>query len=338
MNADKEKGRAGYSYISGFGSLADFMSSDGDHSTVVYRRFDRLAARDLLYYQSELMRLEELQDKYDIEDAKNVLCPDSDHGLDIRSYARDWEKLKLAAESTSPTGVGIPSGSVKERWAARMKLAKEIRETLKAYREALLQESTLLALRQPSHQTMTALSGYFHHRDRDGRDFAMLSGSSRGLYPWAMTKSQIASSDYISLSQHHSSDLLTSFLTKYCAWLFRLRSPEAVTGAGPAIAHLPPQQMAQYSIQRVRVAASFITTLTAALLLFLPIYTLYHTAPAQPAVTLGLIALFTVLFAVAIAVMTGARRAEIFGACAAYAAVLVVFVSGDFVGGGKGDG
>jgi hypothetical protein len=51
---------------------------------------------------------------------------------------------------------------------------------------------------------------------------------------------------------------------------------------------------------------------------------------------LGFIALFTVLFAGAIPLVTNARRAEVFGACAAYAAVLVVFVSGDLGGGGGG--
>lgn len=42
---------------------------------------------------------------------------------------------------------------------------------------------------------------------------------------------------------------------------------------------------------------------------------------------LGLIARFTVLFAASVGVLTNARRAEIFASIAAYAAVLVVFVS-----------
>lgn len=42
---------------------------------------------------------------------------------------------------------------------------------------------------------------------------------------------------------------------------------------------------------------------------------------------LGLIAMFTVLFAGSVGILTNARRAEIFATTAAYAAVLVVFVS-----------
>lgn len=44
---------------------------------------------------------------------------------------------------------------------------------------------------------------------------------------------------------------------------------------------------------------------------------------------LVVIAGFTVLFAGSVAVMTSARRAEVFAATAAYAAVLVVFVNGE---------
>jgi len=71
----------------------------------------------------------------------------------------------------------------------------------------------------------------------------------------------------------------------------------------------------------------------AALLLFIPIYILYHVSNDSPSLTLGLIAFFTIAFAVAIVLTTNAKRAEVFGACAAYSAVLVVFVSGDFAGG-----
>jgi len=44
---------------------------------------------------------------------------------------------------------------------------------------------------------------------------------------------------------------------------------------------------------------------------------------------LGLIAFYTVAFAVCVGLVTNARRPEIFGACATYAAVLVVFISGN---------
>ena len=44
---------------------------------------------------------------------------------------------------------------------------------------------------------------------------------------------------------------------------------------------------------------------------------------------IGLIAVFTVTFAGSVGLLTNASRAEIFAATAGYAAVLVVFVSGN---------
>lgn len=44
-------------------------------------------------------------------------------------------------------------------------------------------------------------------------------------------------------------------------------------------------------------------------------------------IRLGMVALFTSMFAFTVGLLTNARRAEIFGSTAAYAAVLVVYVS-----------
>lgn len=52
----------------------------------------------------------------------------------------------------------------------------------------------------------------------------------------------------------------------------------------------------------------------------------------NPNLQLGLIALFTSLFAATLALLTNARLAEMFAATAAYAAVFVVFISGSLGG------
>jgi hypothetical protein len=81
-----------------------------------------------------------------------------------------------------------------------------------------------------------------------------------------------------------------------------------------------------FSARRISVVVNMITILLAAALLFGAIYNLYYVRRDQ--VKLGLIAGYTLAFALSISLISNARRAEIFGACAAYAAVLVVFVSG----------
>jgi uncharacterized membrane protein len=79
---------------------------------------------------------------------------------------------------------------------------------------------------------------------------------------------------------------------------------------------------------RLRLTVTVITIMLAFTLLFGAIYHLYSTAPNNNKLKLALIALYTMLFAACVGLVTNARRAEVFGACAAYAAVLVVFVSG----------
>ena len=51
---------------------------------------------------------------------------------------------------------------------------------------------------------------------------------------------------------------------------------------------------------------------------------------------LGIIAGYTTMFATCVGLLTNARRSEVFAACAAYAAVLVVFVSGNLGSGSEG--
>lgn len=58
---DVEAGRCSARSLDGFPSLAEFIASDPDHTSLVFRRFDKLAARNLLYLQSELAELEAKQ-------------------------------------------------------------------------------------------------------------------------------------------------------------------------------------------------------------------------------------------------------------------------------------
>jgi uncharacterized membrane protein len=69
-----------------------------------------------------------------------------------------------------------------------------------------------------------------------------------------------------------------------------------------------------------------VSTLVAAILLLGAIFLLRILDQKEDA-QLSAIAMFTILFSASVRVMTNARRAEIFASTAAYAAVLVVFVS-----------
>lgn len=84
--------------------------------------------------------------------------------------------------------------------------------------------------------------------------------------------------------------------------------------------------MTYISERRLQLFVTFINILVTFALLFGAIYHLYSVNTTKK---LGLVAFYTVLFAVCVGLFTNAKRSEVFGACAAYAAVLVVFISGN---------
>lgn len=102
----------------GFPSLSHFVASDPDDGAFVFRRFDRLSARNLLFLQSEIAELEAEQRRLDDEDAAPRILEES-------ASRQDWAVfVDRATDVTSPF-------HGKER--RRIKLAKRIQKKLKEY-------------------------------------------------------------------------------------------------------------------------------------------------------------------------------------------------------------
>lgn len=67
----------------GYPALADFLAQDPDHETYVFRKFKKLAVRNVLYLQGELTALEEEVETLEQEAAKNT---DPELHLSMRSW------------------------------------------------------------------------------------------------------------------------------------------------------------------------------------------------------------------------------------------------------------
>jgi len=93
-------------YIDGFPSLAAFMASDWDRTAMIFKRFDRLAARNLLCLQSELAELEAQLDQFDREDQEN---------LQTMQSLRNWKAYRERGE------------------IGRMELMARLRSTMREY-------------------------------------------------------------------------------------------------------------------------------------------------------------------------------------------------------------
>lgn len=105
-------------YIDGFPALASFIASDPDRSTFIYKRFDRLAARNLLILQDELAEMQSQLDNFDREDWATY----ETRGPGYQSALRDlqsWEAYKATH--------GLDSD--------RIKLVMKIRKALNEYSE-----------------------------------------------------------------------------------------------------------------------------------------------------------------------------------------------------------
>lgn len=115
---DLEKGR-GKPKLYGFASVADLVASDPDKSGTIYRRFDRLSVRSLLYLESKLAVLESTQERFDEEDG-------TDDSFALKSAATSWEEFEEQAKDSDRPEI-----------QKRMNLATEIAATLKTYRKYL---------------------------------------------------------------------------------------------------------------------------------------------------------------------------------------------------------
>jgi len=158
----------------------------------------------------------------------------------------------------------------------------------------------------PTKQAYEAFNDEFNFSVDRAEPFPMLlDKSSAVLYD--------VRKDLVALCPALQEDRLSMVLRKFLPGLFRTKKPENGSRVG------------QYSERRVQMTVQVLSIFIAAALLYGAILN-FHFVRSEK-VVLVLIATYTVLFAFCIWLLTNARRSEIFAACAAYAAVIVVFVS-----------
>lgn len=124
-------------------------------------------------------------------------------------------------------------------------------------------------------------------------------------------------SDLVSLRKAADEDLLSRFLQDH--WAFQTRKTSD-----------PLDRTMIYRNKHVVQTVATLSMVIASILLISAILGLRVVTSSKA--KLGLVAMYTLLFALSVSLLTNARRAEVFAATAAYATVLVVFVSGDLGG------
>lgn len=104
----------------GYIAAASWLVRDADSETLVFRKFNKLAALNLLYMQSEILDVEQQisQMHRDIEDSRD---------MNLKNAARKWESLVEQSTAGSP--------EPREKARTQMELIKHLRAVIKDYRE-----------------------------------------------------------------------------------------------------------------------------------------------------------------------------------------------------------
>ncbi|KAI1391503.1 uncharacterized protein F4822DRAFT_427350 [Hypoxylon trugodes] len=260
------------------------MAVQADYEAFIFRKFDRLSARNLLHLEAKLAYLEA---KLDIEDKK---AAQSQENETLRSI-RTWEAFE---EQFNAGDVDC---------YRQMALLEEIKETLKEYHETLLRQNQIAMLEKPKKRALDVARDEFFERIFGGDRQPMLAGFAEKRLD------ECNHQELVAVRRQADKDPLSLFLQDH--WMFKTTS---VTEHTECIKE-----------SHVVWVAATISVIVAALLLLGAIVMLLLLDDRNT--QLGIIAMFTALFAVSVGVLTNARRAEIFASTAAYTAVLVVFVS-----------
>ncbi|KAF4542687.1 uncharacterized protein LTHEOB_7417 [Lasiodiplodia theobromae] len=275
--------------------LAAFQSSDPAFS--IYRNFEYLHSRVLLDLQFELSELEQELRSKDDDDAE---CDIGQRRL-ISRRRDDVEARKEVQEDQDTR--------------TRRQILTEIRQKLVEYDEVLIKARETATFQRPNK-----------------RDY-------KSVTTWFMNWKPLVQREWISLQ--HQEDMLTlrqgrewagfdgfieNMLTKFdCKLLRRIFQPRLLSNK------TKDKHLHYYDAKRVESFVALIITIVIFILLVLPVVLMYElTSFGDRQSTfraIGVLVVFTLLFSAAMSLLTKAKRHELFGASAAYCAVLVVFIS-----------
>ncbi|KAL8397833.1 hypothetical protein RB594_004509 [Gaeumannomyces avenae] len=268
----------------GFPEVSRWIADDGDGEAFVFRKFDRLAARNLLYLQARMLALEEKIDRAD-----GATSAGGGQVAMLR-IMRDWESV--VDKSQDPN----VSQDLREKCLEQIRLHEELSRLMKEYHEALDLQSRISSLSRPNRRVLGTYRAWLKSANT-------LTGLSARFLDDKL--------DLVALKQPEDRDHLSEMLRQ--VW----PAKSMISASGVRIAHFHEKSISTW--------ANAISTLVALALLVGSIVCLHFLGDLRA--KFAMIAAFAAFFALSLGVITSARRPEVFAATAAYAAVLVVFVS-----------
>ncbi|CZR55749.1 uncharacterized protein PAC_05637 [Phialocephala subalpina] len=316
----------GKKQVPGYPSLAGKMGATPQHA--ILRSFSALGMQNLLYYQAELVYVEDRLRKVETR------CLAQGDGSKQYQFARDWDELRRSWKArlwdekddgsdnlrllSSSSGAGtscfddIPRGTDGEL----LRLVLRLRATLKQYSrlihllnfliipesshinvidKAVIQQFSMSNLPQPDAQDLHHLKQWL--ADPKGGDYS-LDGIDSGLWE--------SSDDLFALRERPDTDKLSE-------WVVQDMLPYYHRHLGRIFKRPDPEGDSSVTYTENYFLSAFVTILSSALIV-VPVVVLH--AVKLMNIRLGLLALFTVIFSLCVSALTNAKRGEVFVATA----------------------
>lgn len=260
--------------------------------TAIFRRFGALNARNLLYLQAELVGLEKKLIELEYTDSKDP------HGMKSQ-YALDWYWLNNSADDGDEE---------------QLSLVRRIRETLREYNVALVQQSTILSLPEPSKWDLNDIQHYLTTKDMGP---LALIGDDAAIWGSVLNPTSYCP-DLVALRGRHNEDSFSKWVTEKmllklflcgCAHWKKVSRRYGAVG---------------YHDSTLLQVTFWITSILASLLPIASITILCFVK--SMAARLGVIAAFNLILSLCLTAFTTAKRTDVFAVAAAFSAVQVVFV------------
>jgi len=285
----------------GYARLAAYNASE--QNFMLYRGFSNVHARLLLNLQACIQKLETELDN--IDRFHDTLPEDSKKRL--RSWDLDVAACRQEKKEAKEDGD-------EDEARTREDILEELRIKVNQYDELLIKARELVSFQRPTERDYRSVRNWFHN-------IAPLVDEEQDYILWK--------EDIVTLRHGREwagfDGMVEAMLHKMdgplVQWLFRTEDQRRKS---------TDERNYYFAPSRVSTLVNLFITIALFLLLVAPVLAMYRLSTIKTTecvfAAIGILMVFTLLFAAAMSLLTKAKRHELFAAAAAYCAVLVVFV------------
>ncbi|MCJ1284632.1 hypothetical protein MMC26_003967 [Xylographa opegraphella] len=259
--------------------------------SAIFRRFGALGMQNLLYLQAELV---ELETQFRACSRANDQSGDPEQAV----FDKDWCTLAQHNDGNEM------------QWT----LALRIREKLKEYGDAMIQQSHLCRLKRPVEHDIKALKKWMN-RPSQGR--IRLVGLDSDVWDNPDTR------DIITIDHSQAAGPFSSWVANVLVWKYHALIGHYFKKPNPAEAEYCANTV-HYSEKGILKVATLVAMSFSSILPIAAISALYC-VDSMP-IRIVMTAAFTVCFTICLGLLSEAKSVDIFAATTAFAAVQVVFI------------